>query len=307
MRLKIDTIIKAINSSTWRWQDLRRRSVTLMLIITFCFAWQPPLLAEEAPLVMGVFPRKGFTRAIEDFSALAEYLQARLGRKVILKSARNFAEFWQGVELGQYDLVHYNQYHYVRSHKELGYEVIAKNEEHHQATISGVLIVRKDSGFQHVEDLRGKKIIFGGGRDAMQSYIVASYLLQQAGLAKGSYKTVFSESPPNAIFATYFRQAAAAGSGNTNLDIPVIKERIDVSQLEILVQSEKLPQLPWAVKSTLPQTLKTHLGKLLTSLDESKKGREVLQHAGLTAIRPAVDKDYDPDRRIIQTVLGESY
>jgi len=264
-------------------------------------------MAEEPPLLMGVFPRQGFTRTMENFSLLADYLHSHLGRKVILKSARNFAEFWQGVEHGQYDLVHYNQYHYVRSHKELGYEVIAKNEEHHQTTLRGVLVVRKDSGIANVADLRGKKIIFGGGRHAMQSYIVASYLLQQAGLSKSSYQALFSESPPNAIFATYYEQAAAAGSGDANMAIPVIQQRIDVSQLKILARSKKLAQLPWAVKKTLSPALKTRIANLLVNLDKTKAGREVLQRAGLTGIRAAIDKDYDMDRKIIRQVLGEDY
>lgn len=288
---------------------LRLLSVYWVFAVFLClsFAWQSPVLADESPLVMGIFPRKGFTRTIENFTPLAEYLQTHLGRKVIVKSARNFAEFWQEVQHGEYDLVHYNQYHYVRSHKELGYEVIAKNEERHLATIRGVLIVRKDSGINSVSDLRGKKIIFGGGRNAMQSYIVASYLLQQAGLSKDEYRTLFSESPPNAIFATYFHQADAAGTGDANIDIPVVQNRIDMSQMKILAQSQDLAQLPWAVKSTMSAELKQHLKKLLTTLDQTVTGRKVLQRAGLTAIRAAIDQDYDPDRKIIRAVLGENY
>lgn len=266
-----------------------------------------PVFAEESSLVFGVFPRKGFTRTIKTFTPLAEYLSAQIDRKVIIKSGRNFSNFWDGVEQRRYDLVHYNQYHYVRSHKEFSYEVIAKNEENHQSTMSGVLIVRKDSGIQTLEDLRGKKIIFGGGRYAMQSHIIASYLLEQAGLKKTDYEYAFAESPPNAIYATYYRQAVAAGSADANLNLPIVKKRIDTSQLKIIARGDKLAHLPWAVKSELSASLKDKIKLSLIALRESAAGRKILKQANLTAIVKTSDKEYDPHRQIIKLVLGEEY
>ena len=279
----------------------------ISLLLVYCCTYISPLVAEESPLVFGVFPRKGFTRTIESFTPLAEYLSTQLGRKVVIESGRDFAEFWQGVEQRRYDLVHYNQYHYVRSHKEFSYEVIAQNEENYKSTISGALIVRKDSGIQSLDDLRGKKIIFGGGRYAMQSYIVASHLLQQAGLKQTDYEFAFAESPPNAIYATYYRQAIAAGSADANLELPVVKKRIDISQLKVLARGESLAHLPWAVKTELAKSLKEQLTTLLLSLQQSPEGKKILSRAALTAIRPVIDKEYDPHRKLIKLVLDEDY
>ena len=279
----------------------------MTLLLVLYLAWLPRLMADTAPLVMGVFPRKGFVHTLENFTPLAEYLSTELGRKVILQSARNFDSFWQGVEQRRYDLVHFNQYHYLRAKKDFGYEVIAKNEENHRSTMSGALFIRQDSGVKTLSDLRGKKIIFGGGRDAMQSYITPSYLLQQAGLNKDAYVTTFAESPMNALFATYFQQALAAGSADVNLELPMVKSRIDTAQFKILAKSEPLAHLPWAVKHELDATLKARLKILLIHLNESSQGRNVLQRASLTAIVSTEDSDYDPHRRIIKQVLGEDY
>jgi phosphonate transport system substrate-binding protein len=261
----------------------------------------------DTDFVLGIFPRKGFTQALQNFTPLAEYLGRQLKRKVVLKSGRNFSEFWQGVVQRDYDLVHYNQYHYVRSHKEFAYDVIARNEENHESTISGALIVRKDSGIKQLTDLRGKRIIFGGGPRAMQSYIIATYLLQQAGLPDSAYETAFAESPTNAIYATYLQQAAAAGSADSNLHLPMVKNRIDTSQLKVLARGEKLAHLPWAVKRELPEALKQRITQLLISLNTTPEGREILHSADLTAIRETSDEDYDPHRKIIKQILGESY
>lgn len=283
-----------------------RRLLALLLVCSLvCLIPLRGVVADT--LTLGVFPRKGFSQTLEQFTPLAEYLSRQSGREVVLRSGRNFAEFWQGVEQRQYDLVHYNQYHYVRSKKAFGYEVIAKNEEFHESTISGALLVRRDSGIETLTDLRGKKVIFGGGQRAMQSYIVASYLLEEAGLQPSDYEYAFASSPLNAIFATYYRRAVAAGSADINLQLPMIKKRIDTTQLRVLAKGEALAHLPWAVKAELPEPLKQQLSQLLTTLTESPAGRAVLKSADLTDILPASDGEYDAHRRMILRVLGEDH
>jgi len=137
--------------------------------------------ASDAELRIGVFPRRNATETVRIFSPLAHYLSERLGRKVILETSRDFHSFWISLQSGRFHVVHYNQYHYVRSHKELGYDVVAKIEERGESTIAGCLAVRKDRGLRTVADLRGRKIVFGGGRKAMQSYIIATHLLRSGG------------------------------------------------------------------------------------------------------------------------------
>ena len=58
---------------------------------------------------------------------LADHLAERLGYKVVLVTSKDFDTFWKGVEEQKYDLVHFNQYHYIRSAQT--YKVIAHAQE----------------------------------------------------------------------------------------------------------------------------------------------------------------------------------
>ncbi|MGD8639645.1 MAG: PhnD/SsuA/transferrin family substrate-binding protein [Gammaproteobacteria bacterium] len=166
---------------------------------------------------MGVFPRRNAKVTMKLFNPIAKYLSRKLGREVELVISKDFESFWEGVTEQRYDLVHYNQYHYLESHKKYGYQVIAKNEEFGSSRISGVITIRVDSGIRSVLDLKGKKIVFGGGPKAMMSYIVPTYLLREGGLRAGDYEEAFARNPPNAILSAYFRQSAAAGAGRPML------------------------------------------------------------------------------------------
>jgi phosphonate transport system substrate-binding protein len=177
--------------------------------------------AADDPLVLGVFPRYKATETTTMYTPLADHLSARLGRKVTLVTSKDFDSFWKGVGEQRYDIVHYNQYHYI--HSAQTYQVIAHAQEFGKDAVAGALFVRKDSGITDLSQLRGRTIMFGGGRDAMLSYIAPRFLLMQAGLKEEDFKTEFSVNPPNAILALYHKQADAAGGGDIIIDLPIVK------------------------------------------------------------------------------------
>ncbi len=262
--------------------------------------------ASEA-LNLGIFPRFNPSQARTMFVPLAEHLEAELGVPVKLNISKNFESFMWELSTGKFDLVHFNQYHYIRAHKELGYEVIAHNVERGDATITGALLVRRDSGIKQVSDLKGKRIIFGGGTEAMMSYIVPKQLLKSHGLKDSDYRTIFARNPPNAVVAAYSGEADAAGSGSIVLELGVINKMLNPAEMRILVEGEPLAHLPWAVKRGMEPSLRRQIQSVLVGLSHSQTGRQLLINARLSGIIASEDKDYDPHRAIVADVLGESY
>ena len=202
--------------------------------------------AAENSLVLGVFPRYNATQTTTMYTPLAEQLSQQLGNTTVqLVTSKDFDSFWKEVQEQKYDIVHYNQYHYIRSAQ--NYQVIAHIEELGKSTIAGAIYVRKDSGIASLAQLRGKTVLFGGGEDAMISYITNRYLMLQAGLKKEDYKSLFAVNPPNSILALYSRLADAAGAGDGVLDLPVVKKYVNTDELIALDVSAPLLQLPVAV------------------------------------------------------------
>lgn len=264
------------------------------------------LHADDA-LVVGIFPRYNYTETHKIYAPLTRYLAAELGREVRLETAHDFTAFWEGVVSRRYDLVHFNQYHYVKAHRELNYQVIARNVEFGEDRIAGAIAVRKDSGLTSLAQLRGRQIIFGGGRDAMQGYILTTYLLRRAGLQPGDYRELFALNPPNACIAVYLGQADAGGAGDRVLSLRTVKEKIDAEQMILLGESVAVAHLPWAVKHDLDSDVKRRLQRALLQLNQTGSGKKILESARLTGFAAANDSDYDLSRRIIHEVLNERY
>jgi len=253
-------------------------------------------------LTLGVFPRLKATDTVTAYQPLAAYLAERLGRPVMLVTSKDFDAFWQGVKAQRFDIVHYNQYHYI--HSAQIYRVIAHQQEFGRSSVSGAIFVRADSGITRLEQLRGRKIVFGGGRDAMMSYIAPLYLLRQAGLKDGDFKSEFAVNPPNALLALFHRQADAAGGGDILIDLPAVTNAIDARQIKMIASTEPLLFLPWAVKRSMPAKLAAQIQAILVGLSDNDAGRQVLAAAKVTGMGPASDKDYDVHRRMTKAVFG---
>ena len=266
-----------------------------------------PLHAEEDPLTMGIFPRRSAKATVTLFQPLADHLSLALGRTVRLEAAKDFNAFWEGVKAQRYDLVHFNQYHYVKAHHRFGYEVIGHNVEFGRPDLRAAIYARHDGDIRSLADLRGRTVLFGGSRDAFIAYMAATQLLRRAGLEAGSYTEAFAKSPPNAIQGVFYRQADAGAAGDIGIRLPMVVKKIRVEELTTLAESEPFHHIPWAVHGNMEPLLRQRIQTLLTELDQEEGGRAVLKAARLNRIDAAEDADFDRHRAVIREVLGEEY
>jgi phosphonate transport system substrate-binding protein len=292
---------------TWFRPVLILAAAGILCLLTPSIHTVPGAHASDQELRIGIFPRRNVNVTMKMFGPLAEHLQDTLKRKVTLDVPPDIPAFWSRMRMGNYDLVHMNQYHYVRAHAELGWQAVLKNEEFGEDKIAAAIWVRNDSDINSLEDLRGKLIVFGGGDHAMVASIMVRDILQQAGINEGSYIGMSTLHPVKSILTVYYRQADAAGVGNVVGKIPQIREQIDVDELKMLAMSEPVAHLVWALRPGLDSALQQDIVNGALALNDTKNGREILAKAGMTGIRLATDDEYDTHRKIIKRVLGEEY
>jgi len=286
--------------------NFNKHVIGLLIILPLFFSDISILLADDI-LRIGIFPRRSVATTIKMFTPLSEYLGKQLDRKVSIDVAPDMPAFRSRLEAGEYDLVHLNQYQYVRANATMGWQAILRNEEFGEDTIAGALWVLKDSNIRRIGDLRGKLIVFGGGDHAMVASIMTRDILLQAGIGDDSFIGMATLHPVKSIISVYYNQADAAGVGELIVKHPAIRKKIDVSKLRLLAKSKSVAHLPWAVRGDMKANEKEEIINGLLSLNDTSKGKSVLRAAGLTGIRPALDRDYDEHRLIIKRVLDEDY
>lgn len=281
-----------------QWKGLGLVLIVAVMLLTCTSAYGRTNL--DAPLILGILPRSSATDTITSFTPLAHYLGRRLGRPVEIETTPDMDSFWRAIKAKRYDIVNLNQLHYIRSHVRYGYDAIAKNEEFGKSTISSVLVVRRDSHIRSLADLKGKRIVFGGGKTAMMGYVVVKAMLRRAGLRRTDYRGVLAPNPLNALIAVYHHQADAGGIGNVLMSMPWIDGRVDLHNIRILAKSRSIPQLPWAVRDDMPRALRQEIQTTLVNMKQNAAGRAALHAARLTGLVPATDAEYNTLRGFVR-------
>ncbi len=202
----------------------RQRFQPLLAVAALLAALLPlgELIAAE-PLAFGVLPRRNAQLTARLFTPLAEHLSAAIGRPVELILSKDYDAFSQSIANERFDIVHFNQFHYIKARFEHGYQVFARNREGGSDLIEAAIFTRSGSGVYRLADLKGRKVMFGGGRQAMISYIASRYLLREAGLQDDDYTSLIARNPPNAMVASFVGEADAAAAATHVRQLPVIR------------------------------------------------------------------------------------
>ncbi|MEI7457383.1 MAG: phosphate/phosphite/phosphonate ABC transporter substrate-binding protein [Nitrosomonadales bacterium] len=132
-----------------------KKFISLVLLFTAMH-----MARAEAPLPtlsMGIVPQQSASRLAEEWSPLLAEIGRRAGVNLVFRTAPNIPVFEERLSQGDYDLAYMNPYHYIVFHKANGYQAFAKEQDR---KIRGILVVKKDSAYRQLADLKGRTVVF---------------------------------------------------------------------------------------------------------------------------------------------------
>ncbi len=279
-----------------------RRSLAVLLLAAASVMSTLPCTA-SAEIRFGLLPRLSATELTTMFTPLADFLTQEAGEKVTIVIPRDFDAFKAAVKAGQVDMGFANPLVYVQLKKDAPVDALAVSSELKGGTkFRGIIIARKDSGINKVQDLKGKKLIFVE-KDSAAGYIFQVLLLSKAGLdVQKDFTTLpFAKKHDNVALAV-FNKAADAG-GIREDDLEKMAGKVDLTQIKIVAFTDYFPN--WPVFGT-PHLDKGKAAKIKAALMKLKPGdprsARVLEAAKLAGFAPVTDKDYDQLRAAARLV-----
>jgi phosphonate transport system substrate-binding protein len=271
-------------------------AVTAALLFIALSAGRPGDASAE--IKFGILPRLSAVELTQMFNPLADYLAKETGEKVTLVIPKDFSAFKDVVKAGQVDIAFANPLIYVELKKEGNLEPLALSSEFKSGTrFRGIIIARKDSGIEKLNDLKGKKLIFVD-KDSAAGYIFQMLLLSKAGLdvKKDFTQLPFAKKHDNVTMAV-FNKAADAG-GIREDDLEKMKDKVDLSQLKIIGYTDYFPNWPvFAAPKLNKATAEKIRAALLKLKPNDPQSEAVLGTARLNGFAPVADKDYDNLRK----------
>lgn len=279
---------------------MKHGSLILIIAVTIIITAGAPGIA-SGEIKLGVLPRLGPVELFWMFSPLADYLSRETGEKVSIVIPRDFAAFKAAVKEGKIDIAFSNPLVYVQLREELKLEPLAVAAEKAGKKFRGIILARRDSGIETIEDLKGKKLVFVD-RDSAGGYLFQVLLLHQAGLDLQKDLTIlpFAKKHDNVVQAVFNRAADAGGIREDDLEKV---KKVDFSRMKIIAHTPYYPNWPiYTHPRVAPETAARLRTAILNLSAGSPRTNKVLKSANLSGFETVSDRDYNQVREAARLV-----
>jgi phosphonate transport system substrate-binding protein len=222
------------------------------------------------------------------YDEFQKLLEAHLKMPVKLFPAADYAGVMQGIAAGQLEAAEFGASGFAGAWLDCKCiePVVVPQEKDGSTYYYSVMVVRADSGISTLADMKGHSLAWADP-NSTSGYLIPSATLKTKGidLKDGGYftKTGFSGGHEQGVVAVLNKQYDAAvtwtsGQGEKaegytrgNLRSMVDRKMLKMSDINIIWQSGKIPNGPWAVRTALPAALKTSFTDFLLDLPKSHR------------------------------------
>ena len=285
------------------------RSFWVLLICTQLFVHPVAAATKEPPIRIAITPCTEVAKTFKLFHPLAVYLEKQVKRPVSLVIPKDFQEYERFIMGRETDFAFQAPHTYVKLASHYNQELLLKaltpeGETRHR----GVIIVRKDSPLKRIEDLKGKRVLFGAENDMAKS--LASWrLLEKHGIRPDKDLAGYQhDGSCESIALNVFLKAVDAGAvcDFSFEEINAAREggesEIPAGQLRILGQTDAIPTWVFSSLKGVDQELVRKVNTALTGLSKAKKEHQkVLEKAEVGGFVLARDSDFDEVRKVVPT------
>lgn len=178
-----------------------------------------------------------------------------------------------------------------------GYQVLAQQlPDDLEQGMQAVLLVRSDTPYRTLADLRDKRIAFGGGPNAFFASIVPRVMLKRAGL-HGQYRDASATAAGPVAQVLQQLDAGevdAIAIGTPALQNKRLRERYIEGRMRVLAASDPLPGLPWLVSPAVDTDTRDALRYLLVNFGTDAPGHAELAASGTERLTAANNATYAP-------------
>ncbi len=237
-------------------------------------------------LTFGIVPQQSASRLARMWAPLLTRLSDDLGVTVRFQTTKDIPTFEACLAAGAYDLAYMNPVHYTIFSDAVGYQALAHQT---QKQLRGLIVVRKDSPIQTLEDLQGAAIAFPSP-GAFGASVVPRAEMRGRGIDFDPQYVKSHDSVYRAVIAGIM----PAGGGVLRTLNAISDDMRD--QLRIVYQTEGYTPHAIAARKDLPEALRSEVQNLLLQI--SNDAPDLAKSVGMKGFETASDGNWDDVRRL---------
>lgn len=257
---------------------------------------------------IGILGGENTQDRLKQYDGFQKLLQEKLGVPVKLFPAADYAGVMQGIAAGQLEAAEFGASGFAGTWLDCKCvePIIVPQEKDGSTYYYSVMVTRKDSGITSIDQMKGHSLAFADP-NSTSGYLIPSATLKSKGidLADGKYfsRTGFAGGHEQGVVAMLNKQYDACvtwtsgqgemseGYSRGNIRSMVDRGMLKMSDVNIIWQSGKIPNGPWAVRTALPASLKKEFADFLLDLPKSHRDvyDAVEQGAGVGYVPATMD------------------
>lgn len=261
-----------------------KRMLCRLSIMTIILAVSDTSLAEDRIYTVGIVPQFETKRIHKIWHPILAELEQRTGLHFELSGSPTIPHFEDELMSGNFDFAYMNPYQTMLASESEGYIPLVRDVGR---TLHGVLVVRKNSGIQTVEELNNKMVAFPspnafGASLQMRQELSDKFLINVEPVYVNTHDSVY-------LNVAIGQTAAGGGVQNTfNNQKPEIRH-----MLRVIHSTTPVTPHPLAAHPSVPKVIRDQVRNALLAIGESDSGKQMLMHIPINQIGPASMKDYE--------------
>lgn len=271
------------------------RILPMILPVLACAAIAAPPAGWPDKLVFGTIPTESSSHQTERFDKLVEHLSKKLGVPVELQTASDYAGVITAMQFKHVDFAYLGPKSYVEAATRANAEcfVVEVSEEGSRG-YRGVIISKKGSGINKLEDAKGKVWAYTDPNSTSGTLVPMIHLVKERKLDPTTYfsKVIYSGSHEASMLSIKGGKIDIASTNDLDMKRGEGKMWTAEQDFQILWTSPLIPGSPMAYRKDLPETLKKALLDAFVSFND-KEGLAKLKLSGYAAV---TDDSYNPIR-----------
>ncbi|MBQ0723874.1 MAG: phosphate/phosphite/phosphonate ABC transporter substrate-binding protein [Cycloclasticus sp.] len=261
----------------------------LLKLITLLVLGIPTSVLASETYTVGVVPQFGPRQITQIWQPILSEVSRSSGVQLRLKASPNMATFEKQLNNGVFDFAYMSPNHAVTTHRRQTYKPLLKDRERQ---LFGIIVVKKDSLIQSVQELNGQTIAFPS------SSAIGATLLPKAELSRKfniTMNSLYVKSHSSVYFNVVMGTVIAGGGVQKTFAQQDKKIR---DKLRILYATESVSPHPIGVHSRVSQAVQEKITSAFLALDQQTETRQLLAKIPIKKIGSATISDYDAVKKL---------
>lgn len=275
---------------------MNKKSILLLMIcFVVIFTSACGKKEDEEVITMGFVPLVDGDKLIESVEPLSEILSEAMGKKVEAFTATNYVGVVEGLGSGSVDFGIIPPFAYVLANNESNAEVLLTSiNEDGEAGYYSEILVRKDSGIETIEDLKGKTIAFVDPSSTSGYLFPGAYLKEHGIDFEKDMEYVYSGGHDKSLQMILNKDVDAIATFQAvglryQKEFPTAEE-----DLKTLIKTDMIPGISVTVSSSMDEETREKLAKALEDIENNEEAKNLIAELfGLYGFQRSSDKDYE--------------